>query len=158
MKGPCFDAAMMHLVGLGIREVSQNIGADHLGSEIRKMILEPFKCLLDKPADPTVSSISIPATTWEKHVIFNEECRSQIFEQPSEAMSSSSTSTSVREEDPRINPGPGCESNPHHQLAVGDTHFQGIFDNAYELVDLASFDLLQPMIDLSDYDIFSADW
>lgn len=43
MKGVCFEETMAHLTGLGIREVSRSIGADALGWEIRKIIIQPFR-------------------------------------------------------------------------------------------------------------------
>ncbi|RDW72826.1 hypothetical protein BP6252_06733 [Coleophoma cylindrospora] len=43
MKGACFEEAMDHLTGLGIREVSKRIGADDLGRDIREVIIRPFR-------------------------------------------------------------------------------------------------------------------
>lgn len=48
MKGACFDDAMAHLSGLGLRDVAHQIGADALALELRAAIIKQFRSNLDR--------------------------------------------------------------------------------------------------------------
>jgi hypothetical protein len=62
MKGACFEEAMAHLTGLGIREVSESIGAEVLGGEIREIIIQPFRELSpDQLCQGDLSEIGSPS-------------------------------------------------------------------------------------------------
>lgn len=149
MKGECFDTAMDHLQKLGICTLSQDIGADTLGSTVRGIILEPFKTFLNNSTTCNKNSTSAPSVNrLHGHVgLESDTAKDQRIERTAVGYNQSiSANSMMQNNDDRL-----------EDVLSPITGANGSLSGAYavpelESVDLAAFDIFQTSIDLTNYD------
>lgn len=141
MKGACFEAAIAHLIERGIRDISNEICADILGSKVREFILEPFRWLMDSSPSPEI----IHVTNGTALVSLGND---------SQVRCEGPRSVQAHGSDTRHSP---VESMPALEL-VDDERYIGtgiargwwlesepLQENFHDAVDFAAFDLFHPM-------------